>query len=300
MPDERKREETMMTDIGKNGQRTEETKGVWTFRDKSLSYQNRTLVMGILNVTMDSFSDGGSYYTPELALACALEMEKDGVDIIDIGAESTRPGAEAISADEELSRLIPALKLISQYVSVPISVDTYKSKTAREALAFGASIVNDVWGLMYDPDMAKVVSENNAGLVLMANYTDPKIFKKEGAIVENCRAFFEMGMKKAQEAGIPMSNILFDPGIGFGTETDESIELIRNTSYFQKHGYPILVGASRKRFVGATLGGVPVEDRDAGTLSVSCYCAKEHAAAVRVHDVHGTVQGMKMWQALEG
>ncbi len=272
----------------------------WCFRDKVLSFRERPLVMGILNVTMDSFSDGGNFFVPEQALARAIQMEEDGADIIDIGAESTRPGAEPISADEELSRLIPALKLIAQHVSVPISVDTYKSKTAREALAFGASIINDVWGLMYDPDMAKVVADNHAGLVLMANYTRPDIFSGEGTIREKCEDFFEKGLERAIRAGIPIQSILFDPGIGFGTQTDESIDFVRSISCFSNKGYPMLIGASRKRFIGATLGGVPVEDRDAATIAVSCYCAKEHAASVRVHDVRGTAQALTMWKAMEG
>ncbi|MBO4496121.1 MAG: dihydropteroate synthase [Clostridiales bacterium] len=272
----------------------------WRFGDKVLSYKERPLVMGILNVTMDSFSDGGNFFSPEQALARAIEMEKDGADIIDIGAESTRPGAEAISADEELSRLIPALKLISQHVSVPISVDTYKAKTAREALSFGASIINDVWGLMYDPEMAKVVAEKNAGLVLMANYTRPDIFARKGTILESCEAYFEQGLQRALDAGIAIPNIVFDPGIGFGTETDESIEFVRSVPYFQDKGYPMLIGASRKRFIGATLGGVPVEDRDAATIAVSCFCAKEHAVCVRVHDARGSAQALTMWKAMEG
>jgi len=289
-----------MTDELRNNLIENAGKTSWTVKGKTLGFKDRPLVMGILNVTMDSFSDGGNFFTPELALRRAIEMEKEGADIIDIGAESTRPGAEKISADEELSRLIPALKLISENVSIPISVDTYKSKTAKEALAFGASIINDVWGLMYDPDMAKVVSEAGAGLVLMANYTDPGKFERKGNILESCEAYFETALPRALEAGIPLSSILFDPGIGFGTETDESIELARSVPFFLKRGYPMLIGASRKRFVGATLGGVPVEDRDAGTIAVSLFNTRDGAAAVRVHDVKGTVQAIRMWTALEG
>lgn len=271
----------------------------WKCRDQVLEYGDKTLVMGILNVTPDSFSDGGMYYTPAQALSCAQEMERDGADIIDIGAESTRPGSEAISADEELSRLIPALKLIAENVKVPLSIDTYKSKTAEQALEFGASIINDVWGLQKDPDMAKVVAKYKAGVVIMANYTDEKIFARSSSIVEDCLRFFEKSAKIAAEAGIPKENILYDPGIGFGTNTAESLALIRAIPYMLGMGYPVLIGASRKRFVGETLNGIPVDQRDAGTLAVSLFCREKKAAAVRVHNVPVTVQGFQMQKALE-
>ena len=272
---------------------------IWTCRELDLDYTASTLVMGILNVTPDSFSDGGCFYTPEQAVMQAVQLEKDGADIIDVGAESTRPGSEPLSADEELSRLIPALKLISERVKVPLSIDTYKSKTAEQALSFGAAIINDVWGLQKDPDMASVVASYGAGVVIMANYTDEKIFARHSTIVNDCIAFFEKSAKIAENAGIKRENILFDPGIGFGTDTNESLQLIRAIPFFQKEGYPQLIGASRKRFIGATLDGVPVEERDAGTLAVSLFCKQKKAAAVRVHNVHATVMGYKMQDALE-
>ncbi|MBP5493303.1 MAG: dihydropteroate synthase [Clostridiales bacterium] len=272
----------------------------WTFRDRSLSYEDKTLVMGILNVTPDSFSDGGFFYTPEQALVQAMELEKEGADILDIGAESTRPGSTPITADEELTRLIPALKIIAEKVKLPISIDTYKSKTAAEALKFGASIINDVWGLQYDPNMAKVAKEYNAGVVIMANYTDKAIFERKSSIINDCLSFFEKSRRIAKEAGIPDSNILYDPGIGFGTDTKESLALIRAIPFFQAKGYPILIGASRKRFIGETLGGVPAERRDAATASVSLFCAKNKAAAVRVHNVWETASALTMYTALKG
>ena len=272
----------------------------WICRDRKIPYGERTLVMGILNVTPDSFSDGGQFYTPELALRHALEMEADGADIIDIGAESTRPGSEIVSTDEELSRLIPALKLICERVKIPVSVDTYKSKTAEEALKFGASIVNDVWGLQKDPEMASVVAKYKAGLVLMANYTDPSIFAREGSIEDDCMSFWKKSIAIAEKTGIDPSTILYDPGIGFGTDTDESLKILTKISSWKDQGYPVLIGASRKRFVGATLGGVPVEERDAATLATSIYCAQQKAACVRVHNVPATVHGFKMWYAMKG
>jgi len=272
----------------------------WICRDRKLSYSDRTLVMGILNVTPDSFSDGGQFYTPELALRHALEMEKEGADIIDIGAESTRPGSEIISTDEELSRLIPALKLICENVKIPVSVDTYKSKTAEEALKFGASIVNDVWGLQKDPAMAQVVARYRAGVVLMANYTDPSIYKRAGSIEEDCVAFWKKSAQIAESAGIEPGAILYDPGIGFGTDTEESLKILTKTESWKEQGYPVLIGASRKRFVGATLGGVPVEERDAATLSTSIYCAQNKVACVRVHNVLATTHGLTMWYAMKG
>ncbi|MBR5058918.1 MAG: dihydropteroate synthase, partial [Clostridiales bacterium] len=231
----------------------------WTIRNGSLSYKDRILLMGILNVTPDSFSDGGNFYTPEHALLRAKELVSDGADLLDIGAESTRPGSEMISADEELSRLIPALKIIRDAVDLPISIDTYKSKTAREALKFGADIINDVWGLLYDPEMAEVVAEYKAGVVIMANYTNEKIFKREGSIVDDCLRFFEKSEAVAEKAGIKRDTILFDPGIGFGTDTKEALELLAAIPMIREKGYPLLIGPSRKRFVGEILNGVPAD-----------------------------------------
>ena len=247
---------------------SQDVQKIWNMRDRSVSYQERTLVMGILNVTPDSFSDGGIFYTPEEALRGALILEEDGADILDIGAESTRPGSERISADEELSRLIPALKIISERIRIPISVDTYKSKTAYEALNYGASIINDVWGLQKDPQMAEVVAEKKAGVVIMANYTDPAIFERKSDIISDCLRFFE------------------------------SLEILRSVPLMQEKGFPILIGHSRKRFIGETLQGVPADQRDAATVAVSLYCSRNQAACVRVHNVFDTVTAMKMQAAL--
>ena len=277
---------------------TEKGNRIWNCKGLELDY-SRLLVMGILNVTPDSFSDGGMFYTPDHAVLRARDLEKDGADILDIGAESTRPGSEAISADEELSRLIPALDLISQNVKIPISVDTYKSKTAREALKFGASIVNDVWGLQYDPAMAEVVAESGAGVVVMANYTDPKRFSREGNIVDDCLRFFETSWKIADSAGIGRSKILIDPGIGFGTDTKEAIELLQAIPRIQKEGYPLLIGPSRKRFIGEVLGGVPAQERDAATASVAVYVRAKNAACIRVHNVFETVSALRMQDVLD-
>ena len=272
----------------------------WELRDKSVEYGKDILVMGILNVTPDSFSDGGSFYTPENACFHAQDLVNDGANILDIGAESTRPGSEKISADEELSRLIPALKLIRNAVSIPISIDTYKSKTAREALKFGADIINDVWGLLYDKEMAEVVAEAGAGLVIMANYTDEKIFARKGDIVDDCLSFFEKSAQVAEKAGIKREKILFDPGVGFGTNTEESIRLIQSTGRIQKEGYPLLIGPSRKRFIGEILDGVPAEERDAGTAATAIFCQEEKAACIRVHNVFETVTALKVFKTLSG
>ena len=275
-----------------------ETKNMWRFGEHSLDYGNKLLVMGILNVTPDSFSDGGHFYTPEHALIRANALAEEGTDILDVGAESTRPGSEAISADEELSRLIPALKLIMQSVKIPVSIDTYKSKTAREALKFGASVINDVWGLQYDPQMAEVVAEFGAGVVIMANYTNEKIYKREGGIVRDCLSFFEKSTVIAEKAGIAREKILFDPGIGFGTNTEESLALLKAIPEIRSEGYPLLIGPSRKRFIGDVLGGVPFEERDAATAAVALYCRENGAACIRVHNVFETVSALKMQSAL--
>ena len=272
----------------------------WTIRNGSLSYKDRILLMGILNVTPDSFSDGGNFYTPENALLRAKELVEDGADLLDIGAESTRPGSEMISADEELSRLIPALKIIRDAVDLPISIDTYKSKTAREALKFGADIINDVWGLLYDPGMAEGVAEYKAGVVIMANYTNEKIFRREGSIVDDCLRYFEKSAAVAEKAGIAKDTILFDPGIGFGTDTKEALELLAAIPMIQEKGYPLLIGPSRKRFVGEILNGVPADQRDAGTAAVSIFCQEKKAACVRVHNVFESCTALKMYLAMKG
>lgn len=277
-----------------------ETARIWKCRDTEISYAAKTLVMGILNVTPDSFSDGGMFYTPEEALRRAVLLEEDGADLIDIGAESTRPGSEAISADQELSRLIPALKIIGERVKIPVSVDTYKSKTAREALKFGASIINDVWGLQKDPEMADVIAEQKAGCVIMANYTDPRIFQRsQDGIVNDCLRYFDQSAQIAMRAGIEPSSILFDPGIGFGTDTNESLALLRAFPSMQEKGFPILIGHSRKRFIGEVLGGLPTEEREIGTLAVSYFCTQHQAACIRVHDVKDTVSAFHMKAILE-
>lgn len=273
---------------------------VWKLKDKEIDYGEKILLMGILNVTPDSFSDGGFFYTPENALSQAKALVDDGADILDIGAESTRPGSEKISADEELSRLIPALDLIRSEVSVPISVDTYKSKTAREAIKFGADIINDIWGLQYDKEMADVVSEAGCGLVIMANYFDEKIFQRKGDIVDDCLSFFEISANIAEKAGIKREKILFDPGIGFGTDTGESLKLIRSISRIQSEGYPLLIGPSRKRFIGEILDGVPAEERDAGTAAVTLFCQEQKAACVRVHNVFESASALKVFTRLQG
>lgn len=273
---------------------------VWTIRERDLDYGKNILLMGILNVTPDSFSDGGFFYTPENALSQAVALVEDGADILDIGAESTRPGSEKISADEELSRLIPALDLIRSAVSVPISIDTYKSKTAREALKFGADIINDIWGLQYDKEMADVVAEAGCGLVIMANYFDEKIFKRKGDIVDDCLSFFEISASIAEKAGIKREKILFDPGIGFGTNTEESVKLIRSIRRIQDAGFPLLIGPSRKRFIGEILDGVPAEERDAGTAAVTLFCQEQKAACVRVHNVFESATALKVFTRLRG
>ncbi len=273
---------------------------IWKCRNRELSFAKETLIMGILNVTPDSFSDGGLFYTPEEAMRRALDLEKDGANLIDIGAESTRPGSEAITADQELSRLIPALKIIVEQVSIPVSVDTYRSKTAREALRFGASIINDVWGLRKDPSMAEVIAEYGAGAVVMANYTDPKIFtRSEQGIVADCLRYFEESAKIALKAGVDPASLMFDPGIGFGTDTKESVELLKAVPAMQQAGFPILIGHSRKRFIGELMGGIPVEERDAATLGVSFYCKHTGVACIRVHNVKDTAAAFAMEELLE-
>ena len=251
--------------------------------------------MGILNVTPDSFSDGGQFLAPDAAVAQAERMVAEGADIIDVGAESTRPyiGARAVSAEEEIGRLEPIFERVVK-LGRPVSIDTMKTSVAHWALARGAAVVNDVWGFQRDPDLARLVAECGAPVVLMHNRVaaDASI-----DILADIFAFFERSLKIAAEAGVSRAQIMLDPGIGFGKTQPQSIEALGKLGGLKRFGLPLLVGASRKRFIDS-LSPSSVEQRLAGSLAAAIVAADAGAAIVRVHDVKETVQALKVWRAI--
>jgi len=261
----------------------------------------RTLVMGVLNVTPDSFSDGGLYFDKQLAIDRALQMVEEGADIIDIGGESTRPFSDPVPLEEELRRVIPVIEAIAPKVAIPISIDTYKAKVASEALQAGASIVNDISGLRFDPDLARVVSENGAGLILMHIKGTPKTMQLdphyEDVILE-IKEYLKESIKKAESEGVHPDSIVIDPGIGFGKKLDHNLEIFRRLRELEELGKPILVGPSRKSFIGEILG-VPVSERLYGTLGAVAYCALKGVHIVRVHDVKAVRQVLDIIDAIE-
>ena len=260
---------------------------------ETLEWGRRTYVMGIINVTPDSFSGDGLGSDIPAIVSQALRFEEEGADIIDVGAESTRPGSSPIGAEEELARLIPALEAIGKRVCVPISVDTYKSQVARLALESSATIVNDVWGLKADPTIAEVAAEYGATLVIMHNQKT----RKYRDLLPDIRASLSRSIAIARQAGISDEQIIIDPGIGFGKTPEHNLEVLRRLSEFQTLGHPIMVGASRKSIIGLVLG-LPADQRVEGTASTVALSIAGGADIIRVHDVKEMVRVCRMTDAV--
>jgi len=262
----------------------------------ALLAHGRPLVMGILNVTPDSFSDGGRYIDPRQAIAHAEAMVAQGADIIDIGAESTRPynGMQPVSAEDEIARLKPVLPVVVR-LGLPVSIDSMKSEVAAWALDTGATIANDVWGLQRDAHMAEVVAARGVPVIAMHNRdeADPRI-----DIVADVEAFFARSIAVASEAGIARENIVLDPGIGFGKTPEQSVITLAHTAAFRSFGLPLLVGASRKRFINMVSPAPPTE-RIGGSIASHVYAVQQGAAIVRAHDVAETVQALRVLAAIE-
>jgi dihydropteroate synthase len=255
----------------------------------------RPVVMGVLNLTPDSFSDGGKFVDPQRAIAHARQMIADGADIIDVGAESTRPygGAVQVSAGEERGRLAPVLGPVCA-LGTPVSIDTMKAEVARWALTQGAAMINDVWGLQRDPDMAVVAAEHQTPVVIMHNrdQADPAI-----DIMADIEAFFARSLGLASQAGIARERIVLDPGIGFGKTPAQSIEALARVDRLQAFGLPLLVGASRKRFID-TISPAPPDRRIGGSIAAHVLAVLKGAAIIRAHDVAETVQALKVVGAI--
>jgi dihydropteroate synthase len=257
---------------------------LWKLKQREITLGERTLIMGILNVTPDSFSDGGKYYDPDRALARALEMEDEGADIVDIGAESTRPGSQRISEAEELRRLIPVLKRLRGKLAAPISVDTYKAGVAERALELGAEIINDPSGLMFDMQLPKVVTKYDAGLVINHMRGTPETWAKLGPLKDLMRSItadLEAAIHRARQSGVQKQQIVIDPGLGFGKRREQDLEMIASLGALQELDLPILVGPSRKRF----LKKETEELTEFATAAAVAASILKGAHIVRVHNV---------------
>lgn len=262
---------------------------------RHLDLGGKAVVVGILNVTPDSFSDGGLFDVPEAALSQARRMIGEGAQIIDVGGESTRPGSAAISASEEQARVLPIIEALASANEVLISVDTYRTETARLAVAAGAHIVNDVWGLQREPDIARVAAETGAGLVIMHTGRDRQ---KLPDVIADQLVFLEKSLEIARRSGIADDRIVLDPGFGFAKETaEENLDLMARFSELHALGFPLMAGTSRKRFIGAVTGRDAV-DRAAGTAATSVILRLKGAHLFRVHDVAINVDALAVADAM--
>ncbi|MFA4916136.1 MAG: dihydropteroate synthase [Syntrophales bacterium] len=268
---------------------------------RELILGNRTQIMGILNVTPDSFSDDGCFKSPDEAIESAVRMVSEGADIIDVGGESSRPGAEAVSIEEELERVIPVIKGIVRRVDVPVSVDTTKAKVAREAVKSGAEIINDISAMRFDDQMPAVVADTGAAVVLMHMRGTPDNMQEGDLtyrfLLADIISFLVDRMEAAQSAGIEFERIMIDPGIGFGKSAEDNLKLLKHLSAFSTLGRPIITGASRKSFIGKVTGGDP-RDRIEGTAVAVTAAIMNGGHVVRVHDVGSMKKVVAMADAI--
>lgn len=262
--------------------------------------RERTAVMGILNVTPDSFSDGGQFSSANGAINHAVQMAADGADIIDVGGESSRPGAEPISADEEISRVVPVIEGLAKRIETPISIDTYKPEVARAALEAGADMINDITGLS-DPAMRTLAAERQVPSVVMHMLGTPRTMQEDPVyedVIAEVLAFLRKRVGEIVEAGLPEEYLIVDPGIGFGKTVEHNLEIIRKLGDFESLGLPILIGPSRKAFIGKVLGGLPASDRLEGTAAAVAVSIANGANIVRVHDAKEMARVARMTDAL--
>lgn len=262
-------------------------------RKKTYDLSERTHIMGILNVTPDSFSDGGNYNTLERAVSQALEMERLGADIIDIGGESTRPGHTPVSIDEEIARVVPIIEAVNAAIDIPISIDTYKAETARKAMEAGADIINDIWGAKQDPEIAYVAADFNAPIILMHNRDNMNYSE----LMDDMLTDLEESINIALEAGVSRDNIILDPGIGFAKTVENNLFVLNHLEKLTAGDYPVLLGTSRKRFIGDILN-VSAQERDIGTGATTCLGIAKGAKIIRVHNVAVNVQLARMTDAM--
>lgn len=260
----------------------------------------RTYIMGILNMTPDSFYDGKRYFIIESAVDHALSMVEEGADIIDIGGESTRPGAHPVSEDEELKRVIPLIKLLSKQTRKPVSIDTYKAKVAEKAIDAGASIINDIGGLLMDKNMAKVVAKTKVPVIIMHKKGNPRTMQKHPIrknVMSEIISYLWKSVSRAIEAGVDEKKIILDPGIGFGKTGHQNLVILKNLRNLKSMGFPLLIGTSRKRFIDAILK-LSSQDRLYGTLATLAVAVMNGVHIVRVHDVGAAVQVVRICDAI--
>ncbi len=268
---------------------------------RDLELGPRVAVMGILNVTPDSFSDGGLFFDESQAIDRALEMCDEGADIIDVGGESTRPGAGAVSAEDEVRRVAPIIQAVAEQVEQPVSIDTSKALVAREALAAGAQMLNDVTGLRGDPAMPGVAAESGAPVCVMHMLGTPRTMQRKphyGDVMSEIAKSLRESMAIAHRAGVAAGQVLVDPGIGFGKTVEHNLEIMRRLHEFRSLGAPVLIGTSRKSFIGKALGKEKPEDRVWGTAATVAWAVAQGAAVVRVHDVAAAVDVVRMTEAM--
>jgi dihydropteroate synthase len=268
----------------------------------TLDFDKKTAVMGILNVTPDSFSDGNHYFDQGRAVEHALQMVEEGADIIDIGGESTRPGAETVTQYEELRRVIPVIDAIAGKISVPISIDTYKASVAGTALEAGASIINDISGLRFDPDMSKVAAQAGVPVIMMHIKGTPRDMQKDPVysdLIKEIMDYLRDSVGIAETAGVDRSRIVIDPGIGFGKTFEHNLQILKNLASFNALELPILVGVSRKAFIGKILGGAVPDERLEGTAAAVAISVMNGASIVRVHDVKEMTKVVKVADAIK-
>lgn len=255
--------------------------------------KNRTYVMGILNVTPDSFSDGGRFNRMDAAMAHTEQMIQEGMDILDVGGESTRPGYTLLSEEEEIERVVPIIEKVKSEFDIPVSLDTYKGRVAQAGIDAGADLINDIWGLKYDKKIADVISKSGVPCCLMHNRKEPDY----GNFLQDVAADLAETIHLAEKAGIAEDKIILDPGVGFGKTYENNLEIINCLEELHMFGYPLLLGTSRKSVIGLTLD-LPVTERLEGTLVTTVMAVMKRCAFVRVHDVQANVRAIKMAEAI--
>jgi len=274
----------------------------WQLQRRRLRFRSLPLVMGIINVTPDSFFDGGRFLEPAAAVEHALRLVAEGADLLDVGGESTRPGAEPVSADEELRRVMPVLEQLCPQVPVPVCIDTSKAAVAREALQSGVEVVNDVTALRGDPQMLPLVVESGCGVCLMHMQGSPQTMQEAPRydnVVAEVSAFLAQRRDVLLGAGVDRPRIALDPGIGFGKTLEHNLALLRNVRCLHELGCTVLIGHSRKRFIGQVLGDAQL-DRTAGTIGVCLALARQGVQVLRMHDVGAVVQALQLFEATGG
>ncbi len=271
---------------------------IWRTPRRTFDLAGQGLIMGVLNVTPDSFSDGGRFFDPDAALAHALAMESEGAEILDIGGESTRPGATTVSLEEELRRILPVVRSVRENTRCLISIDTMKASVAAAAMEAGADIINDISGLRADPDMATVAAKTGAGLVVMHMQGTPQSMQQQPVyqdVIQEVQASLRQSLSAALAAGVLMEAIALDPGIGFGKTLEHNLSILRRLDDFGMDGRPVLLGVSRKSFIGTITGNT---GRKWGTVALTSYAREKGVRILRVHDVKENFQALRMTEAI--